>query len=350
MTRRFAVSLSGSCSARAAVAGPPTCTSGLVRPGSATRTSRSTATAATTSRTTTSTSRYDPATDVLAGVATIEATATQNLSSFNLDLDGLTVRSISVDGRSRAWSRDGGELTVTPAQGPAQARDASRPSSPTTASRRRSATPRSGSRASSTPTTARSSPASRRSPRPGSRSTTTRATRPRTRSGSRSRAGSRRSPTACCEPPHERGAGRPGRGRRANRWRPTWPRRRSASSTRRLPRRRYQVTGTRSTRSCSPVAEPRTGKQFALSQDRRSVLQAAARTITVPAGGARAVILDPARHRAGVGLLLRRGTHRRPTTGRRCPMPTATRRRTPALVPILARDASVPRALPDRYG
>ena len=30
---------------------------------------------------------YDPATDTLTGVARIEARATQNLSSFNLDLD-----------------------------------------------------------------------------------------------------------------------------------------------------------------------------------------------------------------------------------------------------------------------
>jgi hypothetical protein len=37
--------------------------------------------------------RYDPATDVLQGVATIEARATQALSSFNLDFVGLTVRS-----------------------------------------------------------------------------------------------------------------------------------------------------------------------------------------------------------------------------------------------------------------
>ncbi len=44
---------------------------------------------------------YDPATDVLAGVATITARATQDLSSFNLDLDGLTVRSATVERRRR---------------------------------------------------------------------------------------------------------------------------------------------------------------------------------------------------------------------------------------------------------
>jgi hypothetical protein len=58
--------------------------------------------------------RYEPATDVLSGVATIRATATQNLSRFNLDLVGLTVRAILVDGRRATWTRDAGELTVTP--------------------------------------------------------------------------------------------------------------------------------------------------------------------------------------------------------------------------------------------
>ncbi len=41
--------------------------------------------------------RYDPATDGLSGVATIMAMATQDLSAFNLDFVGLTVRSVTVD-------------------------------------------------------------------------------------------------------------------------------------------------------------------------------------------------------------------------------------------------------------
>ena len=41
---------------------------------------------------------YDPATDQLTGVATITATATQNLSAFNLDFVGLDLRSVKVDG------------------------------------------------------------------------------------------------------------------------------------------------------------------------------------------------------------------------------------------------------------
>ncbi|KRE29605.1 M1 family aminopeptidase [Agromyces sp. Soil535] len=60
---------------------------------------------------------YDPRTDVLTGTATVSASATQNLSSFNLDFDGLTVRSIRVDGQQADWSRDGDELTVTPRRG-----------------------------------------------------------------------------------------------------------------------------------------------------------------------------------------------------------------------------------------
>jgi hypothetical protein len=57
---------------------------------------------------------YTPSTDVLSGAAIIRARATQNLSSFNLDLQGLNVRSIRVNHRRADWSRDGGELTVTP--------------------------------------------------------------------------------------------------------------------------------------------------------------------------------------------------------------------------------------------
>ena len=60
---------------------------------------------------------YDPATDELSGLAKIRARATQNLSRFNLDLDGLTVRSITVDGKRAAWSRADGELSVTPRHG-----------------------------------------------------------------------------------------------------------------------------------------------------------------------------------------------------------------------------------------
>jgi aminopeptidase N len=61
--------------------------------------------------------RYDPATDVLSGTATVEARATQALSSFHLDLQGLEVEEVTVDGDAATWTRDGGqELVVTPGQ------------------------------------------------------------------------------------------------------------------------------------------------------------------------------------------------------------------------------------------
>lgn len=63
---------------------------------------------------------YDPGSRVLSGVATISAVATQGLSRFNLDLDGLTVRSVTVDGRTARWTRALGELTVRPTAGLAE--------------------------------------------------------------------------------------------------------------------------------------------------------------------------------------------------------------------------------------
>ena len=76
--------------------------SGRAPPESATTTSRSTATAATTSAHYLLKVSYDPATDRLVGVATISARATQNLSRFNLDFLGMTVRSIRSTAARRA--------------------------------------------------------------------------------------------------------------------------------------------------------------------------------------------------------------------------------------------------------
>ncbi len=59
--------------------------------------------------------RYNPATDMLHGVVTIRAHAIQNLSRFDLDLVGLTVREITVNGEPASWSRGPHELVVTPA-------------------------------------------------------------------------------------------------------------------------------------------------------------------------------------------------------------------------------------------
>jgi Peptidase family M1 domain/Peptidase M1 N-terminal domain len=61
--------------------------------------------------------QYDPETDHLTGVTTIKANTTQNLSQFNLDLDGLTVTSITVDGQPATWTRNWDELTITPSRG-----------------------------------------------------------------------------------------------------------------------------------------------------------------------------------------------------------------------------------------
>ena len=60
---------------------------------------------------------YDPRTDALRGVALIDATATKDLSTFNLDLDGLHVRAVRVDGRPARWSRARGELSISPRDG-----------------------------------------------------------------------------------------------------------------------------------------------------------------------------------------------------------------------------------------
>ncbi|HSS36832.1 MAG TPA: hypothetical protein VLR93_11210 [Patescibacteria group bacterium] len=60
---------------------------------------------------------YDPTTARLKGVATIEAKATQDLSRFDLDFDGLTIRSLTIDGHGAKYRRDGQELIVTPRHG-----------------------------------------------------------------------------------------------------------------------------------------------------------------------------------------------------------------------------------------
>jgi aminopeptidase N len=60
--------------------------------------------------------RYGPATNALRGTATIEAIATQELSCFSLDLSGLRVRSVEVDGVAAGRSRSGQELKIAPAQ------------------------------------------------------------------------------------------------------------------------------------------------------------------------------------------------------------------------------------------
>jgi len=50
----------------------------------------------------------------LTGTATITARATQHLSAFDLDLKGLDVEDVTVEGRAARWNRAGQELTVRP--------------------------------------------------------------------------------------------------------------------------------------------------------------------------------------------------------------------------------------------
>lgn len=59
---------------------------------------------------------YDPADGQLHGTAVITARAEQELSSFNLDLSGLKVEGVTVQGAGARFNRTGNELTVRPAE------------------------------------------------------------------------------------------------------------------------------------------------------------------------------------------------------------------------------------------
>ncbi|MFF4429956.1 M1 family metallopeptidase [Streptomyces sp. NPDC001513] len=59
---------------------------------------------------------YDPADGELHGTAVITARAEQGLSSFNLDLSGLKVEGVTVQGVGARYNRAGNELTVRPAE------------------------------------------------------------------------------------------------------------------------------------------------------------------------------------------------------------------------------------------
>ncbi len=60
---------------------------------------------------------YEPGTGHLTGTATISARAAQDLSAFDLDLEGLDVGGVTVDGEDARWDRAGQELTVRPREG-----------------------------------------------------------------------------------------------------------------------------------------------------------------------------------------------------------------------------------------
>jgi aminopeptidase N len=60
--------------------------------------------------------RWRPGSRTIVARTAVDAVATQALSAYNLGLEGLSIRSIRVDGAPAQWSRDGYELTVTPAE------------------------------------------------------------------------------------------------------------------------------------------------------------------------------------------------------------------------------------------
>jgi aminopeptidase N len=66
---------------------------------------------------------YQPQNEQLAGDVTIGARATQDLSSFNLDLRDLKVANVTVNGAAASFTRKGQELTITPAAGLRRNRD-----------------------------------------------------------------------------------------------------------------------------------------------------------------------------------------------------------------------------------
>ena len=66
--------------------------------------------------------RYDPGKGRLQGTATITAAATQDLSSFHLDLANLTASEVTVDGKPATAKAEKNELIVTPETGIATGR------------------------------------------------------------------------------------------------------------------------------------------------------------------------------------------------------------------------------------
>jgi aminopeptidase N len=60
---------------------------------------------------------YEPAQDQLTGTAVVTATATQDLSSFDLDLRGFSISRLLVNGAAASFTRDGQELVITPSAG-----------------------------------------------------------------------------------------------------------------------------------------------------------------------------------------------------------------------------------------
>ena len=323
------------------------------RPASAIRTSRSTATAATTSRHYDLDVAYDPATDVLRGVATIRPGRRRTCRASTSTSIGLTVRAITVDGRRR---------DLEPRRRRADRHAAARRSaSATRFTHRRRLRRRAGdrrrrrarrSRASSTPTTARSSPASRDvaatwypvNDHPLDKASYTfHDHRPDGPRGDRQRRAASASARAT--------ARRPG----------TWDAQEPMASylttatigefdLRAYRARRHPLLGRDRPRPVRRAPRRAPATQFALSQVGRLVLQAAGAHDQRAGRRRAALVLGQPRHRARLGLLLRRGAHgrrRRLDDAARPQRPHERRHRL-----LAARSgcgaAPVPRALPDR--
>ena len=66
---------------------------------------------------------YNPKNNALDATATVSATATQDLSSFDLDFRGLHIDSVTVGGAPADFDRQGQELVITPAAGISEGRN-----------------------------------------------------------------------------------------------------------------------------------------------------------------------------------------------------------------------------------
>ena len=173
---------------------------------------------------------YSPSSRSLTGHTVVQALAKQSLSRFDLDLVGLTLDSLRVNGQPATWSRTEHELRVVPKhalqKGSTFTVDARYHGKPLLLEETALGaggwfnTPDGAVVVGQPP-----------SPRPGSRSTTTRSTRRPTRSTSPSRRASRPCPTGGSRGCTRKVATRPGSGGWTSRWPPTSRPRRPASST-----------------------------------------------------------------------------------------------------------------------
>ena len=59
----------------------------------------------------------------ISGVMTLDAVATESLSSFNLDFRGLEVSKVEVNGRPATYARENHELTITPGENLKEGKD-----------------------------------------------------------------------------------------------------------------------------------------------------------------------------------------------------------------------------------